>query len=217
MKRGRRQPSKVDQLPAELREAIEKLWLSGRYTLEQIAGFLADLASGRRSMLPPELDIAVQVPPEAVPSKSGLGRHVKGLEAIAEKLQRSRTVAEALVDKVGKEPESRTARLNIELMHASIQDLFLAAEAAGEAGAEGTPVALDPENAMFLARALKDLASARKADIDLTLKLKAEIAKEMQAKAVAAAEKALKDGAGQPVDRVALLKRIREEVYGIVE
>lgn len=212
----RRQPSKVDQLPPELREAVEGLWLSGRYTLEQLAGFLGALATGRRTMLPAELDLAVTIAPDAAPSKSGLGRHVKGLEAIAEKLQRSRTVAEALVDKVGKEPESRTARLNIELMHASIQDLFMAAEAAGDAGAEGAPVALDPENAMFLARALKDLASARKADIDLTLKLRAEIAKEMQAKAVAAAEKALKDGTGPAIDRVALLKRIREEVYGIV-
>ncbi|HRQ82115.1 MAG TPA: DUF3486 family protein, partial [Azospirillaceae bacterium] len=51
-------------------------------------------------------------------------------------------------------------------------------------GGAGAPagVVIDPEAAMMLARALKDLASAKKADADLILKLKAELAKEMAAK-----------------------------------
>lgn len=214
MSRRRRQPSKVDLLPSELREAVEALWRSNRYTLEQLAAFLADLGSGKRSMLPPELDLAVSIAPDAVPSKSSIGRHVKGLDAIAERLQRSRAVAEALVDKLGHEPESRTARLNIELMHATIQDLFRGAEdAASEDG--GAAVVFDPEAAMFLSRALKDLASAKKSDVDLTLRLKAELAKEMQAKAekaLAEAEGRAKTGGGT-VD-FATLRAALVEAYG---
>lgn len=183
--RKRKQPSKVDLLPPELRQAVERLWTGNRYTLEQLAGFLADLASGKRSMLPPELDIVVAVTPDAVPSKSSLGRHVKGLDAIAEKLQRSRAVAEALVDKLGDAPESRAAALNIELMHGVVMDLVMAAEdAKGRPdGDDDAPVGvvLGPEETMFLGRALKDLAAARKADADLTLRLRAEIAKEVAA------------------------------------
>lgn len=182
--RRRKQPSKVDQLPAPLREGVARLWESGRYTLEQIAGFLADLAAGKRSMLPPELDVAVAIPTDAVPSKSSLGRHVLGLSAIAEKLQRSRAVAEALVQKLGDAPESRAAALNVELMHTVILDLIMAAEdAKGRSGDDGAPVpmVLDPEQAMFLGRCLKDLAGAKKADADLTLRLRAELAKEMAA------------------------------------
>lgn len=184
-KRRRRQPGKVDQLPAPLREGVARLWESGRYTLEQIAGFLGDLAAGKRSMLPAELDVAVSIPPEAVPSKSSLGRHVQGLSAIAEKLQRSRAVAEALVEKLGDAPESRAAALNIELMHTVILDLIMAAEdAKGRQGDDGAPVpmVLDPEQAMFLGRCLKDLAGARKTDADLTMTLRRELAKEMAAK-----------------------------------
>ncbi|HRQ82725.1 MAG TPA: DUF3486 family protein, partial [Azospirillaceae bacterium] len=135
--RKRRQPSKVDLLPAPLREAVVGLHQSGRYTLEQIASHLADLAAGRRSMLPPELDIPVSIAPESAPSKSSLGRYVKGLDAIAEKLQRSRAVAEALVAKLGDEPESRTARLNIELMHGVVMDIVMAAEDAAAKAAGG--------------------------------------------------------------------------------
>lgn len=199
MARRRNQPSKVDLLPATLREAVEALWRSNRYTLEQLAGFLADLAAGRRSMLPPELDLAVQVSPDAVPSRSGLGRHVKGLDALAERLQRSRTVAEALVDRLGAEPESRTARLNIELMHATIQDLFRVAEEPSEDGDGAASVVFDPEAAMLVSRALKDLAAAKKSDADLTLRLKAELAKEMREKAdraLAEAEGRAKAGGG---------------------
>lgn len=183
--RKRRQPSKVDLLPGPLREGVAKLWESGRYTLEQIAGHLGDLAAGRRNMLPAELDVAVSIPPEAVPSKSSLGRHVQGLSAIAEKLQRSRAVAEALVEKLGDAPESRAAALNIELMHTVVLDLIMAAEdAKARQGDEDGPVGLlfDPEQAMFLGRTLQALAGAKKADADLTMTLRRELAKQMAAK-----------------------------------
>lgn len=207
--RSRRQPSKVDLLPPELREAIEVLWQSGRYTLEQLAGFLGDLAEGRRSLLPPELDLAVAIAPEAVPSKSGLGRHVKGLDAVAEKLERSRTVAEALVRKLGDEPESRTARLNIALLHSAVLDLFMAEPPSEENSGEGRAVAIDPEAAMLLGRTLKDLASANKLDMERTLGLQ----KAVLAKAASEAEKALK--ANAPGLTAETVNAIKAKILGV--
>ncbi len=182
-------PSKMDQLPPELREAIEALWTSQRYTLDQLQGFLADLTSGKRSMLPPELASAPVVTPDALPGRSGLHAHLQGLDKVAEKLNRSRAVADALVRKLGDAPEDRTARLNIELLHGAILDLFLAA-GDGEGGETAGPVTFDPEAVMLLGKALKDLASAKKADTETTLKVRKEALAEAAkvAKAVARAQ-----------------------------
>lgn len=226
-------PSKVDRLPPGLREGIAQLWHSGRYTVDQILAHLRELAEGRRSLLPPELASAAEaagVAPADLPSRSRLHAHLQGLDAVAEKLQRSRTVAEALVKRLGDEPESRTARLNIELMHSAILDLFLASggspagssggssggsEAAPDAAEAGAAVTLDAQQAMFVARALKDLAAARKADAELTVKLRQEMAARIDRslKSIAAEQAP----AGDPATaRAALLRRIREEIYGIV-
>jgi hypothetical protein len=186
-------PSKADRLPGALKEALAELWVSGRYTLDQIKAWLDDLAAGKRSLLPPELAAVAEiaVDPAALPSRSGLGRHFKGLDGLAERLQRSRAVAEALVRKLGDAPEDRTARLNIELMHSIVTDLVMSLPQDGE---DGQPVTLDPESVMFLARSLKDLASARKADADLVLRLRQEMAKKAAAKVDSAAKEAAKAG-----------------------
>lgn len=201
-------PSKMDQLPPELREAIEALWTSQRYTLDQLQGFLADLTSGKRSMLPPELAAAPAVPPDALPGRSGLHAHLQGLDKVAEKLHRSRAVAEALVKKLGDAPEDRVARLNIELLHGAIMDLFLAA-GDGEGGETAGPVTFDPEAVMLLGKALKDLAAAKKADAETILRLRKEAAAEM-VKKLDAAEKAAKAAGekGLSTERITQLRLV---------
>ncbi|NYZ12876.1 DUF3486 family protein [Azospirillum sp. RWY-5-1] len=217
-------PSKIDKLPDPLREGIAQLWHSGRYGLDEILRHLRDLSEGRRTMLPPELDVAVSVTADDLPSRSRLHAHLQGLDRVAEKVGRSRAVAEALVKRYGDEPESRTARLNIELAHSAVLDLFLAEGGGAGAGGDGedggaAPVTLDPEGVMFVARAIKDLASARKADAELALKLRQEFARKVDAKlkAIAADAGAVPATASPAEAKAALLRRIREEVYGIVE
>ncbi|HYH17513.1 MAG TPA: phage protein Gp27 family protein [Azospirillum sp.] len=208
-------PSKVDKLPDPLREGIAQLWTSGRYTVDQILTHLHDLAGGRRTMLPPELDVAVSVAPEELPSRSRLHAHLQGVDQVAERLQRSRSVAEALMRKLGDEPESRTARLNIELLHSAVLDLFMAADeqqAAGDgdgASPDGPPVSFTPEAVANLAKALKDLSSARKADADLILRMRKEVAAEM-VKKLDVAEKAAKAAGekGLSVERIAQLRQV---------
>ncbi|WP_035692798.1 phage protein Gp27 family protein [Azospirillum halopraeferens] len=209
-------PSKVDKLPEGLREGIAQLWTSGRYTVDQILTHLHDLAAGRRTMLPPELDVAVSVTPEALPSRSRLHAHLQGVDQVADRLQRSRAVAEALVKKLGDEPESRTARLNIELLHSAVLDLFMAADEqrASDGGGsddapEGPPVPMTPETVMFLAKALKDLSSARKTDADLILRMRKEVAAEMIKKLDAAETAARAAGEkGLSQARIAQLRQV---------
>lgn len=178
-------PSKMDQLPDGLRAGIEALWTSQRYTLDQLQGFLADLTSGKRSMLPPELADAPAVPPDALPGRSGLHAHLQGLDKLAERLQRGRAVSEALVRKLSDAPEDRLFRLNVELLNNAVTDIFLAMEE----GENGRPVTLDPEVIMLLGKALKDAAAAKKADTETTLKIRKEALAEA-AKAVKAVARA---------------------------
>ena len=149
------QPSSIDRLPEEVRELIGRLRVQGR-TIGEIVDHL-------RAM-----DVTV--------SRSAMGRHVKGLAAASERLQHSRNMAVALVDRFGAEPDNKLARLNMELMHGVVLQALTAA--AEDEDGEPQPVTFDPEETMFLASALQKLASAEKTDADLRIKLRAEVAKE---------------------------------------
>jgi predicted transcriptional regulator len=203
-------PSKADRLPGALKEALAELWFSRRYSLDQVKGWLDDVAAGRLDLVPREL---AELPPDAVaiqatevPSRSGLHRHVQGLDRLAERLQRSRAVAEGLVRTLGKAPESRQMQLNVELMHSVVTDVFLKAEAAVEEG-EGQ-VTFDAKTIHDLSKALDHLASARKKDADLVLKVREEMAKDAAKKVDSAVKDAAKAGEkGLSAERIAQLKR----------
>ena len=204
---ARRAASKVKKLPPEIRELISELHNTHSWTLDEIAAALRDLAAGKRptlpGALPPELAEPPAVDPDALPSRSGLHRHIQGLDRLADRMQRSRAVAEALVRKLGDAPEDRTARLNIELMHSAILDLFMSSE--GEDGEPAGPVSLDPESAMLLAKALKDLSSARNNDAALVLKLREQ------------AEKKTKDAAAKVAETVGREKGLSKDTIAAIK
>ena len=140
-------PSSIDQLPPEIREEIGRL-RDGGATIDQIVAHLRGLA--------------------AVVSRSALGRHIKGMDAVGEKLRRSRSVAEVLVRQLGDAPASRTMQLNLELMHTVILDLFMASRE-GDGAVDGDGLAAlagNPEGVMMLAKALDHLGRASKSDVD---------------------------------------------------
>lgn len=149
-------------MPAAVRELIGKLRTQSGCTIDEI---LAKLI---------ELDIEV--------SRSALGRHTQQLDAIGEQIKRSRWVGEALIDKLGEAPESRQARVNIELMQSLIMDLL--------AGEGGEPVKLTPQSAMLLSDALAKLARAHKSDVDRELQLRKAVAGEAADKVEEAAKAA---------------------------
>lgn len=182
-------PSKIDRLPAEIRDKIGALRRDGR-SIDEILSVLR------------QLDVDV--------SRTGLGRHVHRIDKIGARLRESRAAAEAIMARLGETPDNRTARLNIELMHANLQQLVAGND-------DGEPVALDPQGAMLLARAIKDLAAAAKTDVDRELRVRKEFA-DKAAEVLDQAEAAVTgaQATGRPLDPVEVLRKIREDVYGIV-
>jgi len=180
--------SKFAQLPAEIREKIADLHHNGR-TLDQIMAKLA------------ELDV------EDV-SRSGLHRHVKGLDKITERLRRSRHIAESLVKKFGSAPENKVMRLNIEMMHGVIMDIISQVDDNEGGGAEN--IILKPADAMFLAKSLDHLAKAARYDADSILAERAEAAKVALTQAAEAVDTmARKNGLTQ-----ATVQAIRDRILG---
>ncbi|MFQ5776309.1 MAG: phage protein Gp27 family protein [Kiloniellaceae bacterium] len=173
--------STIDRLPARVRERIGALRRAGR-TIDEILAKLAELGA----------------PDAARISRSALGRHVKGLDAMAERVRWSRGAAEAIMARLG-EDEGRAARLNIELMHASLMDLL--------AGEEQQPITLDPEKAMLIGRTLRDLATAARHDTERELRVRKEIAARAAKAAGGAARKA-----GLSAEAIAAIER---DVLGI--
>ncbi len=183
-------PSSIDRLPPEVRELIGKLRRDGR-TIDEILGKLTELdAPGAQQI-----------------SRSALGRHVKGLDQVAEEIQRTRAVANAIVDRFGAEPENKTARLNIELMHSLLMKLMM--------GDGEKPVELGSQDAYFLGTALQRLSQAAKIDVDRDAKIRERVKAEMAEKTTAAAQQAtgtLKR-AGLSAETIATIER---EILGIV-
>jgi hypothetical protein len=180
-----KQPSSIDRLPEEVRAQIGRLRVQGR-TIDEI---LAHLAA---------LDVEI--------SRSALGRHVKGLAALRERMEHSRNMALALVDRYGDAQDNRLQRLNLELMHSVVMQTITAT--APDDDGEPQPVTFCPEDAMFLARALAQLASAAKIDTDRMIVAKREATKE----AAQAVERVAKREGGLTRETVETIKR---EILGI--
>ncbi|NBB51489.1 DUF3486 family protein [Rhizobium sp. CRIBSB] len=152
---ARERPSSIDILPEPIRAEIGRLRLQGR-TIDEILNHLK------------QLDVEV--------SRSALGRHLKGLATLRERMRHSREMATALVSQFGDQPDNQLARLNLELMHGVIMQTITAA--GEDEDGEQKPVTFCPEDARFLADAMAKLAQAEKTNVDRTLKLKAEAQKE---------------------------------------
>ena len=107
-------PSTIDRLPETVRAEIGRLRQNGR-TIDEILTHLR------------KLDGIAPV------SRTALGRHIKGLDILGERLRRSRQISEALVAQLGDAPESQSARIGIELVQTAVMDLF--SRGAGSPGA----------------------------------------------------------------------------------
>lgn len=181
-------PSSVDRLPAEIKETIGRLRQEGR-TIDEIMAKLEEL--------------------NADVSRSALGRHVKKLAVVGERMRRSKDLAVALTARLGDEPDNRLVAMNLELMHGMVFDLLTAAgdDDDGEDNGEGAPVFLDAKQAKFLSETIRNLASAAKTDADRVLRIKAEALK-----AAAAKTDELGKQLGWSADTAA---KVRSQILGI--
>lgn len=185
-----KRPSKIDRLGPNVRDLVGRLREQGR-TLDEIMAKLG------------ELDIAA----DSLPSRAGLHKHLQRAEAVAEKLRRSRTVAEVVVRKLGESEPDKVTRLNIELMHQALFDMMNPED--------GEPITLDPMQIMLLSKAMDHLGKASKDDVARTV----AIEKRATEKARAAT---LKEAAAA-IDKVSTVKGLtaelkdafRRELFGI--
>lgn len=119
-------------------------------------------------------------------SKSAVGRYVKTIEQMGERIRRSREIANAIVAARGQEP-SDLVRANIESLHSIVFDLQTPNE-------EGN-IVVDAKQAMFLTTAVEKLARAAKTDTEHRRQVRQEMAEE----------------ANQALDRVAKTKGLTAE------
>lgn len=116
-------------------------------------------------------------------SKSALHRYKQRIDTIGERLRRSRETAELLVERFGQGLESKTARLNIELLQDTIMQIQARMEEGdGDEKGPGTPM-----GAMLLAKAVEHLTKASRHDAELTVKIREQAAAEARNKAAEAA------------------------------
>ncbi|RTL99769.1 DUF3486 family protein [Ancylobacter aquaticus] len=180
-------PSKIDRLPAELRDLIGRL-REGGHTIDEILAKLKEL--------------------DADVGRSGLGEHLKKFDAMRERMHRSRAAAESIMSKLEDAgTDDRVARFNVASLHASVMELMAVADS--EEGG------LDPKSAKLLSETLRNLATAAKGDQQRVIDLKKHLAEEARR----AVEKIAGDVAagGAAADPSEVLRRIREDVYGIFE
>lgn len=140
-------PSKVDQLPPELKNLIGELRTRG-CTIDQILEKLRELK--------PDIDI----------SRSGLGVHIQDLDRMVETMQQSRAVADALVSRFGAEPDTRISRAAIEILQSAVMSVMVKKNAE-ELGA-------DELNQLTMA--IRNLSIATKTDVEATAKIRREMA-----------------------------------------
>jgi hypothetical protein len=160
-------PSSVDRLPASIREEIGNLRGLGK-TIDEILDHLRTMA----------VDV----------SRSALGRHVQSMEKVGERLRRSRAVSEALVRQLGDAPESKTARLNIELLHSVMYDFLALAEDDTEEGAAAVKMLRDPKAVALFAEAAQRLTQASRHNVAFVAEVEKRSAEKAKREAATAAE-----------------------------
>jgi hypothetical protein len=190
MRRGRHYPSSIDRLPPEMREVLNTLRIDKGYTIDQIVDHMKGM------------DVAL--------SRAAVGRHVKSLEdKVGEKIRELRLAAEAVSKRLDSADDAKVGALNRELAHAIIMRVATAQDA------EGNDVTFDAQEAHFIAKALDHLARAEKSDAERILKIRKEVGRDVRGKIEQIAADATAEG--DKPDGAAVLKRIREEVYGLFD
>ncbi len=177
-----RRASKVTKLPPEIRELIGELCRNGRS--------LDDIIAKLREM---------NLPPDDLPSRSGLGRYLQQCTSITEELHRQRVVAEMLVNRFGDEADSKTARLNIALMQGLLNKLMFTED--------GEIATLSAEEALMLSKSIQALTSASKADAQRVIQVRQQTLKD-----AAKAAESVANARGMSAD---LVKAITAEILGV--
>lgn len=181
--------STVERLPDGARKALEE-WLvdfnAGRLPLDEVMTRLEALLDFNDAKA-------------RAPSRSAVHRHAQKFAAIGERIKRSQSFADALAREVG--PQINDGK-GLQVLIQAFQSL--AYDMIGNLEDEQS---LDPENLMFFARSLKDVAGALKTDADRALKIEQETRKKLAAEVGTLGKKL-----GWTSETA---KTVREEILGV--
>lgn len=184
------QQSSIDLLPDEVRDQLNELLRDRRVTQKD--------AVARINQILDELDH-----PERL-SKSAVNRYAIRMEKIGKRMRESREVADALVGKLGSQPQGQIGNMVNEILRSVSFDLSLNLSD-GE---------IDEENAPAIVSMLKDLALTTmrlEKAANLNVEREKEIRQQAMQEAAAAVEKISKKG-GLTSETV---QAIRSEILGI--
>ncbi|HEY9081331.1 phage protein Gp27 family protein [Magnetovibrio sp.] len=181
------QKSKIEtELEEEDRKALDQLIMSGKWTIDELLEWLGE--KGYDTI-----------------RRSSLGRHKQNIEKLGAKLRESRVVTEALVKELGPDvAEGKHGRLLVEVLRNIAFDLMVN---------DGDD--FNEQSVFFLAKALKDMASANKIDLDRELKIRESVAKEMVKKLDAAVEESSAEG--EPGLSPESIAKLRRDFLGVPE
>lgn len=142
-------------------------------------------------------------------SRSAMGRYAQSYRREIERMRRVQQVSDMMIAEIGEAAaHSKLGRTVAEMVKIVAFDHLAARE--GEEKGEA-----DPRDLMFIARAIKDAVGAGKLELEQELAIRRATAKQAAERAVAVAgEEAKKIGQQLPPEA---LRRIREEIYGIVD
>lgn len=172
---GKHQPSTIDRLGRDIVE-----WV-GRRTDE---GATIDAIVDQLNALPDLVEAGITI------SRSAVGRHVKTLREVGERMRRSREITESLA-RLGNRADNKMLRGTIEVLNTIVLETALAEEE-GEDGVF-RPVTFAPAQAKALAEAVRALASAEKTDTDRETRIRVEERERATKEAAKAVDDVAKD------------------------
>lgn len=170
--------SSIKALPKAVREAVDKAVREDRATIDGIVELINDMGADA--------------------SRSAVGRYVKSAKDQMERYRQAQEVAKVWVGKIEAEPEGDVGRLLSEMLR-TVAFQTISGFDEVEAGAT-------PGDVMFLAKAIKELASADKLSAERILRIRKE-----QATATA---KAVEKAAGDMGLSAAAKEQIRSIILG---
>lgn len=168
--------SSVKRLPQEIKEAIHKL-LDGGQTLDAILEHLNGLG--------------------ASVSRSALGRYSQEYQNVAAKLREAREITTCFAAQLADMPNDM-GRVTTELLQSLVFKVLLNE-------AQGEEIDLKAGEIMFLAKAIKDMASANKTSADLEMKIRDRVREETLRDAATAVDSAAREK-GLSADTVQAIK-----------
>ena len=156
--------SKVSRLPREMREQIERLWREGCFTLDELQAWLHE---------------QLRENPNAMPSRTALGRYLAKYRVSFQKIQEAQAIAGRCVEQLGENPKGEVSRLLVQLLE------VLALQSLNQLQSETEP--LGSRELMFLSAAIRNLATAEKTATDREIKIRKEVLANLKAGLIAKA------------------------------